>query len=72
MEDLWKIEFGIILSYGIGYLSGEGGAKLAINSNTPNAVKTQLDIVAVDTEVALAIECKSSKEYKKRLNFKKN
>ncbi|MGA1978411.1 MAG: DGQHR domain-containing protein [Bacteroidales bacterium] len=61
--------WGLFYRMAFGYLSGEGGAKLTINSSSQNPVKSQLDIVAVDTEVALVIECKSSKEFKKRPEF---
>ena len=50
-------------------LSGNGGAKLIINPKDENSPKSQIDIVAIDEEVALAIECKSSLEYKKRSQF---
>lgn len=51
------------------YLSGEGGIKLQINPNSQSIVKTQLDVLAIDDEIAVVIECKSSKEYKKRSDF---
>ena len=51
------------------FLSGHGGAKLVINPKDSNSPKSQIDVVAIDSEVAIAVECKSSKEYKKRLQF---
>ncbi|MGN6297572.1 MAG: DGQHR domain-containing protein [Ginsengibacter sp.] len=50
-------------------LSNQGGAKLIINSKDPNSPKSQIDIVAIDREVAIAIECKSSNEFRKRPQF---
>jgi len=51
------------------FLSGLGGAKLVINPKDSKSPKSQLDVVALDSEVAIAVECKSSGEYKKRLQF---
>lgn len=50
-------------------ISGEGGAKLIINAKDENSPKTQIDIIAIDDEVALAVECKSSTDFKKRPQF---
>ena len=54
---------------GFEYLSGDGGIKLTINSGSDTPVTSQLDIVAIDKEVALVVECKSSKDYRKRPEF---
>lgn len=50
-------------------LSNQGGAQLVINPKDPNSPKSQIDVVAIDREVAIAIECKSSSEFKKRPQF---
>jgi DNA sulfur modification protein DndB len=50
-------------------LSGEGGAKIILNPKESSNLKSQIDIVAIDNEVALAVECKSSAEYRKRPQF---
>jgi DNA sulfur modification protein DndB len=50
-------------------LSGEGGAQLALDSKSPDTPKSQLDVVAVDDEVAVAIECKSAENPSKRPQF---
>src|SRR5689334_11990848 len=39
-------------------LSGIGGAKIILNPKDSNSLKSQIDIVAIDNEVALAVECK--------------
>ncbi len=57
----YKMEFSRI--------SAEGGGQLIINPKDGNSPKSQIDIVALDREVAIAIECKSSVEYKKRIQF---
>jgi len=50
------------------YLSGKGGAQLRVNA-TEDSPSSQLDIVAIDDEVAIAIECKSSEQFAKRPQF---
>jgi len=50
------------------FLSGRGGAQLAV-SDSNESPKTQIDAVAVDDEVAIAIECKSSEKLSKRPQF---
>lgn len=51
------------------YLSGHGGGKLLLNPKDPKTPTSQIDVVAIDKEVAIAIECKSAVEYKKRPQF---
>lgn len=51
------------------HLSGNGGAKLLLNPKDPNSPISQIDVVAIDNEVAVAIECKSSERYGKRPQF---
>jgi DGQHR domain-containing protein len=66
LEDrVWNLFFKM----GFSQLSGEGGGQLVINPKDPNSPKSQIDIVAIDREVAIAVECKSSTEYKKRIQF---
>lgn len=50
-------------------LSNQGGARLLINPKDENSPKSQIDVVAIDKEVAIAVECKSSSDYKKRPQF---
>lgn len=66
LEDrVWNLFYKM----GFSELSAEGGAQLTLNPKESNSPKSQIDIVAIDREVAIAIECKSSSEYKKRLQF---
>ena len=51
------------------YLSGEGGGCLTINPKDPTSPKTNIDVVGIDTELAVAIECKSSEKPAKRPTF---
>lgn len=59
------------LMYRMGFtsLSGPGGGKLQINSKDSNSPTTNIDIVALDEETAIAIECKSAEKPSKRPQF---
>ena len=50
------------------FLSGRGGAQLQLNAGE-DSPKTQIDVVAIDDEVAIAIECKSAEKPAKRPQF---
>jgi len=50
------------------YISAKGGAQLQVNTEDESP-KSQLDIVAIDDEVAIAIECKSSEQSSRRPQF---
>ncbi len=54
---------------GFTYLSGERGAQLVLNPKESDGPKTQIDVVAIDEDVAVAIECKSSVNFAKRAAF---
>lgn len=51
------------------HLSGAGGGKLALDLKNPEGAKNQLDAVAIDSELILGIECKTSEKYSKRPQF---
>jgi DGQHR domain-containing protein len=59
------------LLYRMGFklLSGQGGAFLLMNPNEPKGPDNQIDVVAIDDEVAFAIECKSSTSRRKFSDF---
>jgi len=54
---------------GFDYMSGQGGAQLVLGAGREVAPETQIDVVAIDSEIALAIECKSSASPSRRLQF---
>lgn len=62
------------LLFRMGYMqmSGKGGASLALNDDGSGSVANQLDVVAVDPETALAIECKCAERPKRRPNFQED
>ena len=50
------------------YLSAARGAQLRLNAG-PDSPQTQIDVVAIDDEIAIAIECKSSDQIARRSQF---
>lgn len=65
-KDLEDRVWSLFYRMGFPLLSGDGGARLVINGGSATELSNQLDCVAVDAEVSLGVECKSSKEYSKR------
>jgi len=63
-----------ILMYRMGFkiLSGEGGAFILITPDDPKSPENQLDVVAVDDEVAFVIECKSGSKPRKFDDFSRD
>lgn len=59
----------LLYRMGFTHLSGARGAALALNPKDPEGPKNQIDVVAIDDEVALAVECKSSVNPAKRPQF---
>lgn len=59
------------LLYRMGFkvLSGDGGAFLLVSKNDPTGPDNQIDVVAIDDEVAFAIECKSSENPRRFADF---
>lgn len=59
------------LLYRMGFdaMSGSGGGKLRLLHQNDSSPVNQLDVVALDSDVVLAIECKSSLSYSKRPQF---
>jgi DNA sulfur modification protein DndB len=57
------------VSHGLRHLSGAGGAVQLLNAKDPKGPDNQIDVVAIDDEVSLAIECKSSENPKKFADF---
>src|SRR3990172_13239586 len=48
------------------FLSGQGGAQLSLTPKDEKSAESQIDVVAIDNEVAIAIECKSSEKLSRR------
>jgi len=60
--------WSLLYRMGFTHLSGEGGAILLYSSDSESP-KTQIDVVGLDEEIAIAIECKSSEKFGKRSQF---
>ncbi len=52
-----------------GHLSGAGGAKLRLDPKDIDGPKSQIDVVGIEDDLALAVECKSQERYGKRGQF---
>jgi DNA sulfur modification protein DndB len=55
----------LLYRMGFTHMSGRGGAFVRITPQDPESPKSQIDVVAVDSEVALCVECKSFEAPKK-------
>lgn len=61
--------WALLYRMGFDLMSGQGGAKLRLVHQDISSPSNQLDVVAIDSDVILAIECKSSLTYAKRSQF---
>jgi DNA sulfur modification protein DndB len=61
--------WSLLYKMGFHKLSGKEGAFVVINPSDSTSPKTQIDVVGIDHEVALAIECKSCATPLKRPKF---
>ena len=69
LEDrLWVLLYRM----GLQYLSGKGGQFVTLNPKDPDSPKNQLDVLAIDEEVAVAFECKSQMKADKRPKFQED
>lgn len=59
----------LLYRMGFNFVSGDGGAFLLLNKNEPKGPDNQIDVVAIDDEVAFAIECKSSEKPRRFTDF---
>jgi DGQHR domain-containing protein len=59
----------ILYHMGFKHLSGKGGAHLLVAQAEPEGPDNQIDVVAIDDEVAFAIECKSSERPRRFADF---
>lgn len=61
--------WSLLYKMGFSHLSGKGGAYLILDPKKPQSAKNQIDIVGLDSEVSLGIECKSSVQPRKNPQF---
>jgi DGQHR domain-containing protein len=64
-DKIWSLFFKMNFTN----LSGDGGGVLTINPKDPDSEKVDIDIIAIDNEVAIAIQSKSFESYKKYSKF---
>jgi DNA sulfur modification protein DndB len=62
----------LLYRMGFEYLSDKGGAFLLVDPDEPKGPDNQIDVVALDDDVAFAIECKSSEKPRKFDDFSKD
>jgi len=62
----------LLYRMGFKHLSGQGGAYQLVDANEPKGPDNQIDVAAIDDEVAFAIECKSSEKPRKFSDFSKD
>lgn len=63
LEDrVWSLMYRM----GFEFMSAKGGAELSVKAGDKDGPTDQLDVVAIDNEVAIAIECKSALKPKHR------
>jgi DNA sulfur modification protein DndB len=66
LEDrVWSLLYRL----GFAYLSGEKGAQLDVDPRDLNSPVTQIDVVGIDEETAIAVECKSAERLTRRPQF---
>lgn len=61
--------WSLLYRMGFVYLSAVGGGQLEVDPKDPNSPLTQVDIVGIDDETAIAIECKSAENPTRRPQF---
>ncbi len=62
----------LLYRMGFTHLSGEGGAQLVLDPKSEDGAYNQIDVVGLDPEVALGIECKSAEQPRKYGDFQKD
>lgn len=59
----------LLYKMGFKWISGAGGAQLDFSQGAEESPKSQVDCVAIDDEVAIAVECKSFEAAKRDASF---
>ncbi len=61
--------WSLLYRMGFNNLSDKGGGFLEVNPGDSSTPITKIDVVGIDTEIAVGIECKSAETYRKRPEF---
>ncbi len=64
--------WALLYRLGFDYLSGEGGAQLVQDPSSDSSPHNQIDVVGLDSEVGVAIECKSAEQPRRYTEFQKD
>lgn len=64
--------WSLLYAMGFTHLSGEGGARLHLDHKREDGPKNQIDVVGLDPEIAIAVECKSASTPKKDSRFQES
>jgi len=65
--------WSLLYRMGFTHMSGKGGAFLMTDTSKSEVIpKDQIDVVAIDEEVAIAVECKTATSPRKPSNFQKD
>jgi DNA sulfur modification protein DndB len=59
----------LLYRMGFEFLSGRGGAHILLTPEDPETPSNQIDVVGIDDEVALAIECKCAQKPRRYADF---
>jgi len=62
----------LLYKLGFTHLSGDGGAQLELDERSGSGTYNQIDVVGLDPEVAVAIECKSADSPRRYAEFQKD
>ena len=66
LEDrVWSLFFRMHFPF----LSGKSGAELVLEPKNATSPTSQIDVVAIDNEIGIAVECKASESLAKRAQF---
>ena len=65
-KDLEDRVWSLFYRMGFSHLSADGGAAIAVQNEGDPPLTNQIDCTAIDHEVVLGVECKSSREFGKR------
>jgi len=61
--------WSMLYRLGFSHMSGNGGASLAVSAATSDGPSDQIDVVAVDGEAGLCVECKTFESERKDNRF---
>jgi DGQHR domain-containing protein len=62
----------LLYRMGFAYLNDKGGAKLIHDIKDPKPLTNQIDVLGIDNELALAVECKSCEKPSRRNDFQED